>query len=220
MQSATGYVLVSFMSSGHLSTCALRVADIAEALCRAVGQAFGRGLMQAAMALLVWRRIQRLRGMLLACKPQPLAAMPDRRAKGPGEDIGKSVRDVSLAMRRGGDEGRPARATVFLPRRFAWLCGLVPGEAACLAGQLRAVLAEPDMAGLLASCPQAVRVVGRLCWMLGIEQSEWQPAAGAILVARPVPSLVRAAQPVAKSDFAFAAASMAGMGWVRFIPGS
>ena len=69
---------------------------------------------------------------------------------------------------------------------------LVPGEAACFAGQIRGLLAEPEMAGLIAASPQARRVLGPLCRMLGIEASEWAPGVvAAKVVVAPVRRVVR-----------------------------
>ncbi len=48
---------------------------------------------------------------------------------------------------------------------------MVPCEAACFAGQLRTVLAEPEMVALLEASPQARRALAPLCRMLGIEAS-------------------------------------------------
>ena len=54
-----------------------------------------------------------------------------------------------------------------LPAGFGWLIRLVPGTAA-YAGQVQQLLADPEMAALLADVPQAGRILGPLCRMLGI----------------------------------------------------
>jgi hypothetical protein len=80
-----------------------------------------------------------------------------------------------------------------LPRRFGWLCPLVPGEAACFAGQMRVLLAEPEMQTLLAACPQAVRVLRPLCVMLGIERMDHVPGFAAAVAAKAaLPKVARA----------------------------
>ncbi len=54
-----------------------------------------------------------------------------------------------------------------LPRGFAWLVRRVP-QAAAAASQLQHLLADPAMADLLASAPQAGRLLRPLCQMLGV----------------------------------------------------
>ncbi|MBV8094379.1 MAG: hypothetical protein JO110_14375 [Acetobacteraceae bacterium] len=54
-----------------------------------------------------------------------------------------------------------------LPSGFGWLLPLVPGSAA-YAGQVEHLLADPEMAALLAGAPQAGRILRPLCRMLGI----------------------------------------------------
>lgn len=63
----------------------------------------------------------------------------------------------------------PRCPTAKLPRRFGWLLPLVPCVAANLASQLQGVLAEPQMAGLLAASPSARRALRPVCRMLAIE---------------------------------------------------
>lgn len=108
--------------------------------------------MATVMIVLVWGRIKRvqvrLQALLLRFQQGRL------RVGGPG---GR------------GCSGPRGGGGVALPRRFGWLLPLVPFEAACFAGQIRAVLAEPEMVALLAAAPQARRVLGPVCRMLGIE---------------------------------------------------
>jgi hypothetical protein len=196
-------------------TSALRFADIAQALCRALGHAMGIGLVQVVMGLVIYRRIQRVRERLVALEARFLAGL-----------VRSGRAAVVERAAPAGDAGVP-RATqtsgVWLPRRFGWLCGLVPGEAASYAGQLRVVLAEPEMVALLAACPQAVRIVRPLCWMLGIERADYVVGEG--LVATVAPELV----PAATATVAAAVPEMtlgdrlalatAGLSWTRFIPG-
>jgi hypothetical protein len=159
------------------------------------------------MALLVVRRIQRVRRLLLELEARFLA----------GRLVISPARVVSASGAIAGPQVRPMAVTPF-PRRLGWLCGLVPGDAACFAGQLRVVLAEPEMAALLASCPQAVRIVQPLCRMLGIERADYAP--GEALV----PAVVEVARPARvesaeAGEGARLAQVTAGLGWVRFIPG-
>eukprot|EP01037_Dinobryon_pediforme_P008873 gene8873-8962_t len=131
-----------------------------------IDDAIRPGFIQAAMAVLVMQRIHRVRRLLVALEARFLAGLVRRRAvRAVTADVGVEVRERAPR----------AKAPELLPRRFAWLLPLVPGEAACFAGHLRVVLAEPDMQALLAGCPQAVRVLGPLCVMLGIERAAYVP---------------------------------------------
>jgi hypothetical protein len=155
------------MNYHEASSSAGRFFAIAEALCWAVGKAIRPGFISAVLAMVVVRRIHRVRGALLALEARFLAGRVRRRvvrAVVVGSEPAVRVvrRRVSVAER--------------LPRGFACLFPLVPGDAACFAGQLRVVLAEPGMVALLAGCPQAVRVLAPLCRMLGIEREVYVPA--------------------------------------------
>jgi len=55
-----------------------------------------------------------------------------------------------------------------LPRGQAWLIRLLPGEAASYGCQLQALLADPQMAALLAAAPEAGRILRPLCRLLAI----------------------------------------------------
>lgn len=61
-----------------------------------------------------------------------------------------------------------APRTPRLPRGFAWVIRLVPYAAAGSASQLQHLLAEPDMAALIAAAPTAGRLLRPLCRMLGV----------------------------------------------------
>jgi hypothetical protein len=58
---------------------------------------------------------------------------------------------------------------------FAWLVRLVPGTAA-YGSQLQYLLATPEMAALLATAPQAGRILRPLCRMLGVPPPPAPPA--------------------------------------------
>ncbi|MBV8094641.1 MAG: hypothetical protein JOY71_20440 [Acetobacteraceae bacterium] len=65
--------------------------------------------------------------------------------------------------------GLPGLAPPFrAPRDFGWLLRLAP-ESAAFAGQVEHLLGDPEMKALLAGSPQAGRMLGPLCRMLGIE---------------------------------------------------
>eukprot|EP01037_Dinobryon_pediforme_P004341 gene4341-4390_t len=151
---------------GVIPTSASRFFDIASRLCLAVGNAIRPGFIDAALAMLVVRRIQRVRNILLALEARFLAGQVRRR------------QSVSVSVMQEGVEAvvrRRAASPARLAGPLGWLCPLVPAEAACFAGHLRVVLAEPEMQALLAGCPQAVRVLGPLCRMLGIERAAYVP---------------------------------------------
>jgi hypothetical protein len=54
------------------------------------------------------------------------------------------------------------------PTGFAWLCRLVPCHAACVGGQVRHLLVQPEMAALFIAAPQVARIFRPLCRMLAI----------------------------------------------------
>jgi hypothetical protein len=56
-----------------------------------------------------------------------------------------------------------------LPRRFGWLVIMAGSEAACFGLQLQSVLNAPEMVELLASSPQAVRILAPLCRALAVQ---------------------------------------------------
>jgi hypothetical protein len=206
------------MNSGECPTSASRVAEIAGALSRAVAAAFRFGVMPAVTVLMVCRRIALARGVLLALEARFLAGGVMSRAGRTGAEV-VQARGHSTSV-----EDKAVR----IPRRFAWLCALVPGDAACYAGQLRVVLAEPGMVALLAACPQAVRAVRPLCRMLGIERAAFVPGLRVPVVAAPVAALaaeapvaVRGSPALCDDDdgVSWAAQAAVGLGWLRFIPG-
>jgi len=81
----------------------------------------------------------------------------------------------------------PPAAWPRLPHKFAWLVRLVP-EAACYGSQLRHLLAEPEMAALLAASPQARRLLRPLCRMLAVPPPQAVPRAKLPPPDRPDPS--------------------------------
>ncbi len=171
------------MNSDIIPTCARRIFEITEVLCRAVGNAIRPGFIQAAVAMLVVRRIARLRGVLLAIEARFLAGVVLRCRREAGGVV--AAREISACSEVAGR----------LPVGLAWLCPLVPSDAAVQAGFLRVVLAEPGMVALLAACPQAVRAVGPLCRMLGIARVEYAPAVASSGEVAPVVRATRVRAP-------------------------
>jgi hypothetical protein len=169
-----------FLNHAIVTSCARRIFDISEALCRAVGNAIRPGFIEAALAMAVVLRIQRVRGILLALEARFIAGRLLRVKVRAGVIAGDAA--VSMASA----EGQRRRVSLQPNMRgvLGWLCPLVPSAAACYAGHLRIVLAEPEMQALLAACPQAVRALGPLCRMLGIERSAFVPAGAVPVVVR------------------------------------
>jgi hypothetical protein len=159
-----------------------RIAEITEALCRAVAASLGRGLMQAAIILLVWKRIRRAERLLMVLTER----LRDGRLCPRAICASNSVREtgeISVAPAPSRGEDRPIAAfRQSLPRRFGWLLPLMPFVAAGYASQLRAALAEPDMVALLRETPQAARILGPLCRMLGVAPEMLAPGGGVIPV--------------------------------------
>ena len=78
-------------------------------------------------------------------------------------------------LRPGRARRAAARPPSVLPRGFAWLIRLMPGDAtrfaaAGFASQLRHLLAQPDMQALIAASPRRMgRTLRPLCHILGID---------------------------------------------------
>jgi hypothetical protein len=80
------------------------------------------------------------------------------------------------APRRNGGKRAPAKYNP-LPTHRRWLFRLAREDAAGAAGELRAMLADPEMAKLLAAAPGPMwRTIRPLCWMLGVERPAALPA--------------------------------------------
>lgn len=148
------------MNWDFIPSCRERIALITENLFRAVASKLGLRMMPDAMGMAALARIRRVQVLVLALLER--VRVGGVRVSGP--------RAASVGPRAVG-----VRAASVLPRKFAWMCVMVPYEAAGYGSQLRAVLAEPEMAGLLAACPQAVRLLKPLCRALGVERADWEP---------------------------------------------
>ncbi len=136
-----------------------RFVRLIEGLCRAVATHGAGRALAGPLAILLWCRLRRMavRFTALAIRLRP-GTWPAR------------------LRQRSGKSGPPAHR---LPQNFAWLVRLLP-EAAVGASQLQHLLADPDMAALIAAAPQAGRVLRPLCRMLGV---------------RPPPALTRPPRP-------------------------
>ena len=155
-----------------------RFALLIEALCASVAASHARGL-AGPVIVLIWGRLRRMAARFAAA----VAAIPAApgRASRPAQP-----RPALSSPARSGSGVRDARPR--LPGGFGWLIRLSPA-AACHGGQLQRLLADPEMAALLAATPRMGRLLRPLCRMLAVE-----PPPG--LLAPPN----RARRPAARAD--------------------
>ena len=130
----------------------------------AVGGWGGRGLLSAALTLLLFRRLggicvefERLVARFQAGRLRQVAT----RAA-----AGESV---------GGSSERRASPDLLWPRRFGWLVLAARHLAAVYGGQLRVILEQPEMVELLIAAPQARRILRPVCRMLAVEARLLRP---------------------------------------------
>ncbi len=129
-----------------------RLALILDGLCRVVGARGARDRALTPTMNLLWARLRRM-----AARFDRLAARV-RSASRPAAP--------AATLRRTPRAQRPQPAGR-LPRGFAWLIRLAP-EAAAYGGQLQYMLADQEMAALLAAEPKLRRLLRPLCRMLAI----------------------------------------------------
>ncbi|MBV8524900.1 MAG: hypothetical protein JOY71_22740 [Acetobacteraceae bacterium] len=133
-----------------------RLALIIESLRGVIAAHMVKDRSAVAIMFLAWTRLGRLAArfekLMVAVRAGRLPSSP-----APREQAG---RDFELPRL----EGLPAPR---LPGGFGWLLRMVPGTAA-YAGQVQHLLADPEMAALLAGSPQAGRILRPLCRMLAI----------------------------------------------------
>ena len=89
---------------------------------------------------------------------------------------------------------RVARVRLPLPSRRAWLLRALGWEVAGYGSQLRALLAEPEMAALVAAVPGVGRILRPLCQMLGVTDLEVARSAKAVPEPDPVAVQARKAR--------------------------
>ena len=130
-----------------------RFAGIIDLLCRGVAARIAGGRLAGPLIILICSRLRRMgiRFGRLAARVE--AGRPSRARRRPAAP-------------------RPPRARAprkpRLPQGFAWVIRLVPYTAAGSASQLQHLLAEPDMAALIAAAPSVGRLLRPLCRMLGV----------------------------------------------------
>ncbi|CAG4906963.1 unnamed protein product [Acidocella sp. C78] len=131
---------------------ARRFRALIDTLCDAVARRGAAGVFgpeSGALTILLWTRLRRYATFLIRlCDNQVSAPRP---------------RPTRHRERRPVD-----RARLALPRRAAWLLAPVP-EAVAAAGQLRALLAEPELQRRIAADPRFGRILRPLCRTLGLK---------------------------------------------------
>ncbi len=149
----------------------LRFAGIIAMLCRMVAARIAGGRLAGPLIILICRRLRRLARRFSALAARHAAGrLPARR----------HPRGTPRTPR----PARPAAPSP-PPRDRAWLIRLVP-EAAAGTSHLQLLLAEPEMAALIAAAPQTGRILRPLCHMLGV-----RPPAILALPPRPAPRRAR-----------------------------
>ena len=134
------------------STPPARFAGIIDLLCRTVAARIAGGRLPGPLIMLIWSRLRRMATRFAALAARHEAGRlpaPRRRPRTP---------------RPPSAHPRPPQA---LPRDVAWLLRLVP-ESASAASQLQHLLADAEMASLIAAAPQTGRILRPLCRMLGL----------------------------------------------------
>jgi hypothetical protein len=123
------------------------------------------------MVLYVWNRLHRINAIFQALAALIVAGkLPPERVYRPRSP---RIQSPLPALRD------PAKPKLF-PYTFGWLCGAVPSlprrfGAAQFGGQLRHLLADPEMKALISASPRMRRTLRPLLWMLGIEASLIRP---------------------------------------------
>jgi hypothetical protein len=153
---------------------ARRFRALIDTLCDAVARrgaagAFGPG--SGALTILLWTRLRRYAVLLRRLCDNPVPAPRPR-----------------SASRRQRPPVDPARLA--LPRRTAWLLAPVP-EAIAAAGQLRALLADPELQRRIGEEPRLGRILRPLCRCLGVKLPaplRLPPRAGSRKRTKPAPA--------------------------------
>jgi len=138
----------------------LNLLTVLRALRGSVGGWGGLGLLDAALAMLLFRRLGGICARMERLCQRFQAGRLWRAAVGPR---------VGLGGRRTAGPG------LRWPGRFGWLLVKAAYRAAGFGSQLRVVLEQPEMVELLRAAPQAGRILLPLCRALAIETSVLRP---------------------------------------------
>ncbi len=155
------YVLHTFVNLAPSIGLADSFAHVLDGVCRAIGVRLSKSPVAVGVMLLLRLRLERL--------SRRFAAVVARFEAG---TLRPPVVRRQTRPRPSDPPLRPPNATrpPGTPSWFGWVIGALPGSEAS-ASSLRALLAEPRTAALLAAGPQAARLLRPLCHMLGIEPS-------------------------------------------------
>jgi hypothetical protein len=179
---------------------ALSLSVVIQALRACVGRWGGRGLIGAALGLLLYRRLgeicRRMEGIEARFRTGRLWRLGARAERSGGTVVERAVRD---------------RGERVWPLGFGWLVKAAAHEAAVFGVRLRIVLEQPEMVALLIAAPQAVRVLRPLCRMLAVEISLLRPG---VEVVPPVVK-VRVRKPRVPVDWGRIPLSRGVISWAR-----
>jgi len=131
---------------------------IVESMCRAIAVRAARDVVGRAALVVLWSRLRRLARRVGNVAQRVAEGRFDPRPRSPAP------------------AGRARRGTApSWPGGLRALARLAP-ETVCYGGQLRALLAEPEIAAMLAAAPRLARHVRPLCRLLGVEPPPPLPA--------------------------------------------
>ena len=165
----------SLVSTATLPSPADRLMGITEGLFQVVAALSYRGQLEGRLILLICTRLRRLGARFVGIVERVRAGTLPRTA--PVRPIVRpTVRpsgDRAIASRpiapRPGSLDPALIAGCSLPTGFAWLIRLGGYKAVAYGSHLEHLLADPEMAALIASAPQLGRVLRPLCRMLGVD---------------------------------------------------
>ena len=150
------YLFMSLAPSQPATSLSHRLGLTLAGLCEALAARMAKDRDAVLLLFMAWTRLRRFvfrfEALLADFRAGRLSAAPSPR--GGGDNLPQLP----------GLAGLPQPS---LPRAFGWLLRLAP-ESAAFAGQVEYLLADPEMKALLAGSPQAGRMLGPLCRMLGI----------------------------------------------------
>lgn len=152
------------------SCVAGKFALIIDGLCHVVPKLIARDRSAGPLIILIFNHLRRLaaRFAALAARTQTGALPAIRR---------RSARSATRLA-------ASSRARSPLPSGFAWLGKLMPETRAYGMQLQQLVLNDPEMAALIAACPEAGRILRSILWMTAI---------------RPVPAILRTSRPKLKA---------------------
>jgi hypothetical protein len=125
-----------------------------------------RGLLSAALVLLLYRRLGGI------CRDMERLAVRFQAGR-LWRVRARAVAGERVVVEAGG-LGRAVPGLIW-PGRFGWLVRAASYHAAGFGSQLRTILVQPEIVELLVAAPQAVRILRPLCRMLAVETALLRP---------------------------------------------